>query len=78
MSYSRTALGFTTDEEKEILASVRAPVAPRIDEALRILREQERLKLITTIAAVGGALYTLARFGELIGAMRDRRKQVHL
>jgi hypothetical protein len=79
MSYHRGALGFTTDEEKEILLSARGDAArsSKVDESLRILREQERLKLITTIAAIGGSLYTLAKFGELISSMRDRRKHVH-
>lgn len=82
MSYRRTsvALGFTSDEEKELLLAARGSAAKdeKLEETVRILREQERLKLISTIAAVGGALYALARLGELIGSFQDRRKHVHL
>ena len=81
MSYSRTgALGFTVDEEKEILVATRgeASETAKLDEMIKILRDQERLKLISTLASIGGAIYALAKIGEMIGSFQDRRKRVHL
>lgn len=79
MSYYRTrhGLGFTPDEEKSLLAAAKSEQdeTPKLDEILDILRRQDKLRTITTIAAVGGALYTLARLGELIAAIRGRRAE---
>jgi hypothetical protein len=78
MSYLAT--GFTADEEKEILVASRGEAAEtaKLDEMVKILRDQERLKLISTLASIGGAVYALAKIGELIASFQDRRKHVHL
>jgi hypothetical protein len=80
VSYQRTALGFTSNEEQELLVAARGEAAEnvKLDEMIKILRDQERLKLISTLASIGGAIYALAKIGEMIGSFRDRRKHVHL
>ena len=77
MSYSRTrsGLGFTPEEEKLLLSTVQSETdeQKKLDEMLEILRRQDQLKMITAVAAIGGALYSLARIGELVAALRAKR-----
>jgi hypothetical protein len=77
---SSRALGFTPDEEREVVLAARSEVAEekKVDEILEILRRQDQLRTITTIAAVGGALFTLAKLGEFVAVLRGRRKELSL
>jgi hypothetical protein len=71
MPYLRaSALGFTPDEEKEVLAR-----GGKVDEMLEILRKQEQIRNIVAAGAVIGMLLTLAKFGELVSEMRHRRRE---
>lgn len=70
----RGGLGFTPDEEKEILAGQRAS-SGQLKELVDQARSAERIRTITIVATVGGLVYTLARIGELVAGVRARRHQ---
>ncbi len=76
MSYHRGALGFTPDEEKEIVLAARGEVAEekKLDEMLEILRKQEQLKMVTAGATIVGLLYTLAKMGDFVAELRRRKR----
>jgi hypothetical protein len=71
------AIGFTPDEEKEVLVAVRGEAAEdkKLDEMLAILRHQEQIRTIIAAGAVVGLLFTLTRFGDLISEMRHKRRE---
>lgn len=69
------ALGFTPEEERELIVAARGEAAEekKQDEMLEILRGQERLRMITAGATIVGLLYTLARMGDFVAELRRRR-----
>lgn len=75
MSYRRlhardaVTLGFTPEEEQQLLAA-EADEGKKLDELLEISRRADAMRTITMIATIGGALYSLARLGELISGHR--------
>jgi hypothetical protein len=77
MATTRRALGFTPDEEKEVLVAARGESAEekKLDEMLEILRHQEQVRNVVAAGAVIGLLFTLTRFGELVAEMRRKRRE---
>lgn len=70
---ARGGLGFTPEQETELLTAQRA-YGPKIDKLVEQAEAAERIRLFTIIATIGGALYTLARMGELIVDWRMKRR----
>lgn len=69
----RGALGFTPEQETEILSTQRA-YGSKLDELVDGARAAERMRMITIVATIGGLLYTMARFGELVAGFREKRR----
>jgi hypothetical protein len=67
------AIGFTPDEERELLASQRQGTAA-VTDLTAWTRRQDTIRTITIVSIVGGFIYTLARMGDLVAQMRARRR----
>lgn len=73
MPYFRPGLGFTPEQETELLSTQRAH-GSQLQELVDGARAAERMRTITIIATVGGLLYSLARIGEFVADAREKRR----
>ncbi len=68
----RGQLGFTPEQETAIL-DAQEDQGAILERLAKNADDQERMRTLTIVAAVGGFIYTLARLGELAAQMRRPR-----
>jgi hypothetical protein len=74
VSYYRP-VGFTPDEEQELLTAQRQVAASSV-ELTAWTKKQDTIRTITIVSIIGGLLFTMARMGDLVAQMRARRRGV--